>query len=250
MSFVKLDSGIVLSSLWQEDHPTVRCWIAMLAMADRTGRVNASLPGFAGVARVTMNEAERAIARFKQPDPYSRTKDHDGRRIADHPDGGWTLLNYGKHRERQHDDGQREAKRRWAAKHRAEQAAATAAGDDAPAYADDFLRFWAAYPRRVGKGAAAKAWAKARPPMAAVLAAVKACAATDQWRKDGGQFIPHPATFLNQRRWEDDRGPVTVAPRTGGRDLAAWAAQQRAGGVPVADAPVTDADRTQPGEGA
>jgi hypothetical protein len=113
-----------------------------------------------------------------------------------------------------------------------------------------FPAFWAAYPRRVGKGAAEKAWAKARPPLAAVLAAVEACRATDQWRKDGGQFIPHPATWLNQRRWEDDRGPVTVAPRTGGRDLGEWARQQRAGGVPVADAPVTQADKAQAKEGA
>ena len=27
---------------------------------------------------------------------------------------------------------------------------------------------------------------------------------TDQWTRDGGQYIPHPATWLNQRRWEDE----------------------------------------------
>ena len=29
-----------------------------------------------------------------------------------------------------------------------------------------------------------------------------------QWQKDGGQYIPNPATWLNQGRWEDEAGPA------------------------------------------
>lgn len=69
-----------------------------------------------------------------------------------------------------------------------------------------FAEFWDAYPKKVGKGAAEKAWAKCRPDLTAVLAAVGFQSASEQWRKDGGQFIPNPATWLNQRRWEDEVG--------------------------------------------
>jgi hypothetical protein len=36
-----------------------------------------------------------------------------------------------------------------------------------------------------------------------VLAAIRSQSASDQWRKDGGQYIPNPATWIRQRRWED-----------------------------------------------
>lgn len=70
-----------------------------------------------------------------------------------------------------------------------------------------FEAFWAAYPRKIGKDAAAKAFAKLKPDEAllhAVLTAVKAQAASEQWTKDEGQFIPHASTWLNGRRWEDE----------------------------------------------
>jgi hypothetical protein len=37
-----------------------------------------------------------------------------------------------------------------------------------------------------------------------MLSAVEAQKQTDQWTKDGGQYIPHPSTWLNQGRWEDE----------------------------------------------
>ena len=71
-----------------------------------------------------------------------------------------------------------------------------------------FEQFWAAYPRKIGKGAAWKAWQRAKRPETHVLIdAIVAQSGTEQWRKDGGQYIPHPATWLNQRRWEDEVAP-------------------------------------------
>jgi len=69
-----------------------------------------------------------------------------------------------------------------------------------------FEEFWSVYPRRIGKGAARRAWEKATQitdPDFIVLAAM--CHATF-WRKQRTemQFIPHPATWLNQERWDDD----------------------------------------------
>ena len=73
----------------------------------------------------------------------------------------------------------------------------------------EFDAFWSAYPRKIGKGAARKAWARAtgRPHVAAMIANIRAHVDSDQWQRDGGQFIPHPATWLNQKRWDDEPGP-------------------------------------------
>lgn len=40
--------------------------------------------------------------------------------------------------------------------------------------------------------------------MKAVLEAIAANKAGHDWQKDGGQYIPHPATWLNASGWEDE----------------------------------------------
>lgn len=75
----------------------------------------------------------------------------------------------------------------------------------------DFDLFWQAYPRKTAKGAARKAWAKLSPDTATVqkmLDALNWQRHQPQWLKDGGQFIPMPATYINQERWDDE--PVNV----------------------------------------
>ena len=69
---------------------------------------------------------------------------------------------------------------------------------------DAFPEFWSNYPKKVGKGAAEKSWKKHKPDLAVVLEALEKQKNSDQWVRDGGQFIPHPATWLNQKRWEDE----------------------------------------------
>lgn len=73
--------------------------------------------------------------------------------------------------------------------------------------ADGFAAFWAAYPKKAGKAAALKAWNKLAPDVVLQEQMGKALEVqkqSQQWRKDGGQFIPMPATWLNGRRWEDE----------------------------------------------
>lgn len=98
MTFTKLFSSITESTIWVEDHETRIVWIAMLAMADRKGRIWGSIPGLANRARVSVDGCRKAIALFLSPDPDSRTKVADGRRIEE-IDGGWQLINYDKYRE-------------------------------------------------------------------------------------------------------------------------------------------------------
>ena len=77
--------------------------------------------------------------------------------------------------------------------------------------ADAFAEFWRAYPRKVGKAAAERAFLKAGVPVETLIAAIARHQRTPQWTKDGGQFIPHPASWLNGKRWEDE---IAAAPQT------------------------------------
>lgn len=76
-------------------------------------------------------------------------------------------------------------------------------------YDGEFLVFWDEYPRKVAKGAAARAWKRQAPPIVDVLQALKWQRRQDQWQRDGGQYVPHPATYLNDRRWEDEEPQAT-----------------------------------------
>jgi len=77
---------------------------------------------------------------------------------------------------------------------------------DVVAKLEEFSMFWAAYPKKVGKGAAEKAWmrAKINGHAADVISAVDRQRQSEQWQKENGQFIPNPATWITQRRWEDE----------------------------------------------
>ena len=72
-------------------------------------------------------------------------------------------------------------------------------------YPEDFLTFWKAYPRKIDKGEAFKAWQKIqrpRPDIQAITASIAALKASRQWQEKNGRFIPHPSTWLNRRGWE------------------------------------------------
>ena len=70
-----------------------------------------------------------------------------------------------------------------------------------------FDRFWAAYPRKVGKPKAQTAFARLRVTereLDRMIAAIECQSKIYRWGKENWKFIPHPATWLNQRRWEDE----------------------------------------------
>lgn len=72
----------------------------------------------------------------------------------------------------------------------------------------DFDRFWTAYPRKVGKKAAKKAYKAAlkagMPGIDCLVNAICIQKESAQWKKENGQYIPLPTTWLNQGRWEDE----------------------------------------------
>jgi phage replication O-like protein O len=70
-----------------------------------------------------------------------------------------------------------------------------------------FSEFWSIYPRKVKKSEALKSWNKINPTNGTIEAILKALQwqiKSPDWTKDNGQFIPHPSTYLNQSRWEDE----------------------------------------------
>jgi uncharacterized protein YdaU (DUF1376 family) len=88
----------------------------------------------------------------------------------------------------------------------------------------EFVRFWEYYPRKVGKGAAEKAFIKARKntslaEIAMPLKAFKAATAGTEISK-----IPHPSTWLNQSRWLDDQSHANNGHTTSEADLASLGA--------------------------
>ena len=69
-----------------------------------------------------------------------------------------------------------------------------------------FDDFWEEYPKKIAKGAARKAWgksAKLRPDFITLMESLDDQKLSEQWIKDGGQYIPMPTTWLNQERWDD-----------------------------------------------
>ena len=75
-----------------------------------------------------------------------------------------------------------------------------------------FERFWFAYPRHEGKQNAQKAFEKLNVDdelLTKILTAIDRQKQSTQWKENGGQYIPHPATWLNGRRWEDETQTYT-----------------------------------------
>jgi len=115
--FTKLFESIIHSTVWTTDMHVKITWITMLAMADRNGRVGASVPGLAKAAGVSLEQVIDALSILSAPDQWSRTKAHEGRRIVE-IEGGWQLLNYLKYREQRDSDERRIQTREAVARHR------------------------------------------------------------------------------------------------------------------------------------
>jgi hypothetical protein len=215
----------------------------MLAMSDRDGVVEASVPGLADAARVSLSDCADALERLKQPDEYSRSSDFDGRRIAD-VDGGWEILNYSKYREMASLDERRRKAAIRQAKYRerkkdalckvttsnAPQSRVMKNNDNAEAEAEAdpeakkknppkppggldarFEKFWKAFDNPKSKAYAEKCFRKAvkagLPDSDTLVAIIQKQKAQRAKLKASGEFVPpwpNPSTWLNQGRWTDE----------------------------------------------
>jgi hypothetical protein len=237
VGFTKLDEGIVTSTIWFEEDDVLRVWIYLLACADSEGLVFVTVPAIAAHNKMSVDRAREILEKFASPDPDSRNQNHEGRRIAITRESDFVIevLNYQNYRLKDHTHAERQ--RRYRERHKrdardASQPSRVPQGrsqksevrrqrkestKDSPAtgarrapeivYPDDFTAFWKAYPRKIDKGEAFKAWQKIRPPrptLEAVLASITSLKTSRQWTEENGRFIPHPATWLNRRGWESE----------------------------------------------
>lgn len=92
-----------------------------------------------------------------------------------------------------------------------------------------FARFWDAYPLHVSRQEAEREFARLNPDEAlleTMLKAIERWKQTEQWREDGGRYIPHPSTWLYRKRWEDEvpaagkRKPTVTAQQYEQRDYS------------------------------
>jgi len=231
----KLFTKILDSSIWLEPAPTRLVWLTFLAAMDQDGFCRFAAPAnVAHRARVSLEEAETAIKTLESPDPNSSNPANEGRRIERVP-GGWIILNAEDHQQMVTRAVQREQTKERVRRYRERKGNAsvthrhdlvtpsdthtdtdpkteTEAKRQNPArsraltvgYSSDFSAFWEAYPKKTGKGEAWKTWQRSKPLLSVVLEALAWQTASDQWNRDGGRYRPNPATYLNQRRWEDE----------------------------------------------
>lgn len=115
--YTKLFQDIVTSTIWGEDDKTRIVWITLLALKDRNHFVSASIPGLARQANVSQDDCQKALRKLEAPDKFSRSKEHEGRRI-EAVEGGWTVLNGEKYRQRMSKDERREYLRTKQAEYR------------------------------------------------------------------------------------------------------------------------------------
>ena len=83
-----------------------------------------------------------------------------------------------------------------------------------------FCDFYTAYPVKQARQDAEKAWLKLSPDdtlREAIMAGLLSAKGSEEWHEDGGKYIPHPATFLNSRRWEDVYTSLGSRPVTSSR---------------------------------
>lgn len=105
--YTKLFSSILDSSIWSEPDHVRLVWITMLAMCDRDGIVEASLPGLVRRAVLPQDKVEDALRVLGEPDLHDRSGVKDGRRI-EAVQGGWVIVNYEVYRRKQDAEERRE----------------------------------------------------------------------------------------------------------------------------------------------
>lgn len=125
--YTKLFGSLVTSSVWSEDDKTRIVWITMLALSNRNGLVEAAMPGLARAANVPLEDCRAALLKFESPDPDSRSRTFEGRRV-ERVDGGFQILNYAKYMALMSKEDIREYKREKMREYRERDAAA--AGDN------------------------------------------------------------------------------------------------------------------------
>jgi hypothetical protein len=219
--------------------PAAAVWASLLPLLDKNGVLDISMQAISGMTGWPLDLLEKGIQQLMEPDAKSRTPDHDGRRLVlldEARPWGWRAVNHSKYREKarkQNYDAARTESGADAERKRASRAVPRSPDESRAVPLSDtntntdktplppeggFAEFWQAYPRKIRKAAAMRAWtrkglsAKAAEILAHLAERVRSDA---QWLKNDGEFIPYPATWLNGDGWLDEY-EVAKGPRIQG----------------------------------
>lgn len=197
----------------------------MIVLSDADGIVDITPAAIAAVTSIPLEIITKGLAVLEAPDEHTRTPGFEGRRlelIDAHRPWGWRIVNHQKYKMLVDADTVREQNRERQRRHRASKSGNAVSrsvtdsnASNAPSRHTDtdtdtntlFDRFWKSYPRKEAKKSALKAFLKLKlenGDFEKVLAALEIAKKSQQWVRDGGKFIPHPATWLNGRRFEDE----------------------------------------------
>ena len=218
--------------------------VFMIANCDPDGTIDMTPEAMAARTGIPLVEVHLALDHLSSPDLRSRSQEEEGRRIVlldpENRNWGWSIVNYRKYREftdaetirkqnrirkqKQRDTSRyvthgHASSRQAEAEAEAEEENLNTCSSEMSDEDDDEITetewfeqfFWTLYPRKVGKAKALKALLsslKATPPDRKeslgdeILSGLKKYLIS--WEGKDVEFIPHPATWLNQRRWEDE----------------------------------------------
>lgn len=241
----KLFASIFEGSLYGQFDALV-VMTALIALADKDGVIDMTPQALAARTSYPLEVVQRGLEHLAQPDPRSRSKEHEGRRIVliDPERGwGWRLVNHAKYRGIRSQDDRAEYMRDYMAKRRAKgrrvntgvstsvnsvnSVLAPLAHTEAEAEAVNtllFERVWKAYPKREGGNPKAKAAKACRARVAEGVQSETLLQATIRYAEYckarglvGTRHVMQASTFFGpDRRFEDDyqiAAPPSPAPR-------------------------------------
>jgi hypothetical protein len=197
-------------------------FMVLLSLCDRDGTIDMTPEAIAGHTGWPLDLIRTGIAELAAPDPRSRTKGHEGRRILpldEHRDWGWRITNYQKYRDEMRSAERREYLRQAKQAERAKKSTPVNSVNNvnqcqpiADAEAENtntfgFASFWSEWPsheRKAAKKQCLAKWKKlgCEEVTKDIIKAVRHFKESEGWRKDAGAYIPAPLTWLNQKRWE------------------------------------------------
>lgn len=221
----------------------------LIILADKDGVLDMTPHAIHGRTGIPLEIIEAGLDHLSKPDPYSRSSAEEGRRIIlldENRPWGWRLVNHDYYNrlrsaeEKREADRERISEKRKSTKSTSSLSVAECRGEShgvakvapvavavdvsvttdtaskptpgAKAPLRGFDVFWLSYPNKKNKGKAESIWKRIKPNAQlheAILHGVERAKTSEQWSKDGGKFIPHPATWLNARGWEDEHTTTT-----------------------------------------
>ena len=220
------DEKILLIESLPDSYAIITVWFKLLCLAGKQNNSGVFLMG-----RIPYTDKMLAtIFRMKEATVTLALRTFEDFGMIEIVDGVITIPNWGKHQNLDQLESKKQYMRNYMAEYREKQKALTSGksncktnGKANVSQADKeedkeidkdkediypFEEFWKAYPKKKAKEAARKAWVKLKPDEALgkeIIQAVMESAKSKDWLKENGKYIPYPATYLNGKRWEDER---------------------------------------------